>query len=69
MNGYIVVESGRDITFTKEYYKGAIPTTIIYGTYKEALNRKKILLSYRSNYAKVMGITAIILKVQNYKII
>lgn len=68
-NGYTVVASGRDITRTKENCKGSISKSAIYLTRKEASERRKVLLSYRSAYAKAVGITEIILKVENGKII
>ena len=69
MNGYVVIESGRNITSSKDYYKGVVPNTTVYSTYAEAIERRKALLSYRSANSIVMGITAVILKVKNGKII
>ena len=68
-NGYTIVDSGRDITGTKDYWKDCVPRTTIYETYKLASERRKVALSYRSAHSKSLGITAVILKVENGKII
>lgn len=67
-NGYTVIDSGKYINLTKELYNGTIPSNI-YLTYSEALERKRQLLSYRSNCAKKERHTTIILKVKDGKTI
>ncbi len=69
MNGYVIISSGRDVCKTIENNIGNIPRTRIYETYSEAVKRKKELLSYRSSYSKAIGMTEIILKVKDNKII
>lgn len=69
MNGYTVIASSKYESDTIESYIGTTPKGKVYETYAAAVKRKKELLSYRSSHAKSIGITEIILKVENNKII
>lgn len=69
MNGYTIISSSKYEADTIESYIGTVPRDKVYEKYADAVKRKKELMSYRSAHARSLGITNIILKVIDNKII
>lgn len=67
--GYTIIASSKYEDDTIASYIGTVPRDKVYKKYSDAVKRKKELMSYRSAHAKREGITNIILKVIDNKII